>query len=118
MEIKRGEIYLVDLSPVVGSEQGGLRPALILQNDIGNKYSPTTIIASITSKLHKAKLPTHIELLASESTLKYDSVILCEQIRTIDKCRLKDKIAFVTEEKIKEIEKAVALSLGICLSVV
>ena len=86
--IRRGEIYYADLSPVVGSEQGGVRPVLIVQNDIGNKYSPTVIVAAITSQINKAKLPTHIEISASEYGLPKDSVILLEQIRTIDKKRL------------------------------
>ena len=92
MTVKRGEIYYADLSPVVGSEQGGVRPVLIVQNDVGNKYSPTIIAAAITSKINKAKMPTHIELSANEYGLNKDSVILLEQIRTIDKRRLKEKI--------------------------
>ena len=89
--VKRGELYYADLSPVVGSEQGGIRPVLVVQNDIGNKYSPTVIAAAITSKLNKAKLPTHIELSSKEYGLEKDSVVLLEQIRTIDKSRLKEK---------------------------
>ena len=92
MEINRGEIYYADLSPVIGSEQGGVRPVLIVQNDIGNKYSPTVIVAAITSQLSKAKLPTHIELKCEKFNLPKDSVILLEQIRTLDKRRLKNKI--------------------------
>ena len=90
LEVKRGDLYYADLSPVVGSEQGGVRPVLIIQNDIGNKYSPTVIIAAITSQINKAKLPTHIEISANEYGLNKDSVILLEQIRTIDKKRIRD----------------------------
>ena len=92
MTVKRGDIYYADLSPVVGSEQGGIRPVLIIQNDVGNKYSPTVIAAAITSRINKAKMPTHIELSANEYGLNKDSVILLEQIRTIDKRRLREKI--------------------------
>lgn len=110
--IKRGEIYYADLSPVVGSEQGGVRPVLILQNDIGNKYSPTVIVAAITSQINKAKLPTHIELEAEEYNLPKDSVVLLEQIRTIDKRRLQQKISQITVFKMKEINNAMLISLG------
>ncbi len=92
MTIKRGELYYADLSPVVGSEQGGIRPVLVVQNDVGNKYSPTVIAAAVTSKINKAKLPTHIELPSSQYGLVRDSVILLEQIRTLDKRRLKERI--------------------------
>ena len=112
MIIKRGELYYADLSPVLGSEQGGVRPVLILQNDIGNKYSPTVIIAAITSKLFKAKLPTHIQLDAESYGLSKDSIILLEQIRTIDKLRLNNKIGELNEEKMKEVDKALLISLG------
>ncbi|MBD5100201.1 MAG: type II toxin-antitoxin system PemK/MazF family toxin, partial [Clostridiales bacterium] len=95
MMIKRGELYYADLSPVVGSEQGGIRPVLVVQNDVGNKYSPTVIAAAVTSQINKAKLPTHIELSAKEYGLQKDSVVLLEQIRTLDKKRLKDKIGEV-----------------------
>ena len=101
-EIKRGEIYYADLSPVVGSEQGGVRPVLIIQNDVGNKYSPTVIVSAITSKIDKAKIPTHIELKASECGLIKDSVVLLEQIRTIDKKRLKEKIGIVSKISVWE----------------
>ena len=111
-EIKRGEIYYADLSPVVGSEQGGVRPVLIIQNDVGNKYSPTVIVSAITSKIDKAKIPTHIELKASECGLIKDSVVLLEQIRTIDKKRLKEKIGILNEFKIKQINTALLISLG------
>ena len=92
MNIKRGDIYYADLSPVVGSEQGGLRPVLIIQNDVGNKYSPTVIAAAITSRMEKSKLPTHIDLYAEKVGLAKDSVVLLEQVRTIDKQRLKEKM--------------------------
>ena len=92
MNIKRGELYYADLSPVVGSEQGGIRPVLVVQNDVGNKYSPTVIAAAVTSKINKAKLPTHIELPSNVYGLQRDSVILLEQIRTLDKRRLKERI--------------------------
>ncbi len=111
--IKRGDIFYADLSPVVGSEQGGIRPILIVQNDIGNKYSPTIIAAAITSKLDKAKLPTHIELSALEYGLEKDSVVLLEQIRTIDKMRLKQKIATLSDEKMQQVSKAMMISLGV-----
>ena len=111
--IKRGELYFADLSPVVGSEQGGVRPVLVVQNDIGNKYSPTSIAAAITSKINKAKLPTHIELSSKEYGLEKDSVVLLEQIRTIDKTRLKEKIGEITEEKMNQINKAMLISLGV-----
>lgn len=113
MLVKRGELYFADLSPVVGSEQGGVRPVLIVQNDIGNKYSPTIIAAAITSKLNKAKLPTHIELSSKEYGLEKDSVVLLEQIRTIDKTRLREKIGELTEIKMNQINKAMMISLGV-----
>lgn len=112
MEIKRGEIYYADLSPVVGSEQGGIRPVLIIQNDIGNKYSPTVIVAAITSQINKAKIPTHIELPSDIYNLPKDSVILLEQIRTIDKRRLKEKITTLVGDKMKEVNKALLISMG------
>lgn len=96
--IKRGEIYFAQLNPVIGSEQGGIRPVLIVQNDIGNQYSPTTIILAITSQINKAKLPTHVELKAKDYGLERDSVILAEQVRTIDKSRLKQRIAVLKQE--------------------
>ena len=111
--VKRGELYFADLSPVVGSEQGGVRPVLVVQNDIGNKYSPTVIAAAITSKLNKAKLPTHIELSSSEYGLEKDSVVLLEQIRTIDKTRLKEKIGELTSIKMSQVNKAMMISLGV-----
>ena len=109
--VRRGEIYYADLSPVVGSEQGGVRPVLIIQNDVGNKYSPTVIAAAITSQLAKAKLPTHIELDA-QNGLPKDSVVLLEQIRTLDKRRLKEKICDIAPYKMNEINQALLISLG------
>lgn len=111
--IRRGEIYYADLSPVVGSEQGGVRPVLIIQNDIGNKFSPTVIVAAITSQINKGKLPTHVEISASDYGLPKDSVILLEQIRTIDKKRLRDKIGYLTTETMKKVDEAVEISFGL-----
>ena len=110
MTIKRGELYYADLSPVVGSEQGGIRPVLVVQNDIGNKYSPTVIAAAVTSKINKAKLPTHIEL-PSYGLVK-DSVILLEQIRTLDKRRLKERIGELNEDTMSKVDRAILISLG------
>ncbi len=111
-QIKRGEIYYADLSPVVGSEQGGIRPVLIIQNDVGNKYSPTVIVSAITSQLGKAKLPTHIELPADRYNLPKNSVALLEQIRTLDKRRLQEKITTLSPDKMREVNKALLISLG------
>ena len=113
MEINRGDIYYADLSPVVGSEQGGLRPVLVIQNDVGNKFSPTVIIAAITSQLTKAKLPTHIELNKEKYNLAKDSVVLLEQIRTLDKRRLQSKISSVDILTMHSVDVAVMISLGI-----
>lgn len=113
MTIKRGDIFYADLSPVVGSEQGGLRPVLIIQNDIGNKHSPTVIISAITSQMTKAKLPTHITLPAQIYNLKYDSVLLLEQVRTIDKKRLKSYISSMPTNKMNDVDEAILISLGI-----
>ena len=110
--IKRGDIYFADLSPVVGSEQGGIRPVLVIQNDVGNKYSPTVIVSAITSQLTKAKLPTHIELSSEAYHLPKNSVVLLEQIRTLDKRRLKEKITVIDERKMKEVNRALLISLG------
>ena len=110
--IKRGELYYADLSPVIGSEQGGVRPVLVVQNDVGNIYSPTVIAAAVTSKINKAKLPTHIELSASVYGLAKDSVVLLEQIRTIDKRRLKDKIGLLSEQTMMRVDDALLISLG------
>lgn len=112
IEIKRGEIYYADLSPVVGSEQGGIRPVLIIQNNVGNKYSPTVIVAAITSQINKAKIPTHVEVSANEYNLPKDSVILLEQIRTIDKRRLKDKLSVLDNAKMRKVDLAMLISLG------
>ncbi|MGI6189402.1 MAG: type II toxin-antitoxin system PemK/MazF family toxin [Clostridiales bacterium] len=111
--IRRGEIFYADLSPVIGSEQGGVRPVLIVQNDIGNKYSPTVIVAAITSQINKAKLPTHIEISAVEYGLPKDSVILLEQIRTIDKKRLKEKIGYLSSEIMEKVNEALQISFGL-----
>lgn len=113
MVVARGELYYADLSPVVGSEQGGLRPVLIIQNDIGNKYSPTVIIAAITSQITKAKLPTHIELDKNKYPLTKDSVVLLEQLRTLDKLRLKEKIGTLDDYVMHKIDLALMISLGI-----
>ncbi|MCH5151324.1 MAG: type II toxin-antitoxin system PemK/MazF family toxin [Clostridiales bacterium] len=110
--IKRGEIYYADLNPVVGSEQGGIRPIVVLQNDVGNKYSPTVIAAATTSRLTKAKLPTHIELTRERTPLPKDSVVLLEQIRTIDKSRIKEKIGELPPDVMQQINDALLLSLG------
>ena len=110
--VKRGEIYYADLSPVVGSEQGGVRPVLVVQNDVGNKYSPTVIAAAITSKINKAKMPTLIELAAHLYGLNKESVILLEQIRTIDKQRLKEKIGKLDTVMMSSVDKALFISFG------
>ncbi|MBD8926597.1 MAG: type II toxin-antitoxin system PemK/MazF family toxin [[Eubacterium] rectale] len=111
MIIQRGDIYYADLRPVVGSEQGGVRPVLIIQNDVGNKHSPTVICAAITSQMHKAKLPTHVELKCKEYALAKDSVVLLEQLRTIDKKRLKDKVCHLDNKILLKIDKALEISL-------
>ena len=112
MNVKRGDIFYADLSPVVGSEQGGLRPVLIIQNDVGNKYSPTIIAAAITSQINKAKLPTHIELRAEDYGLSKDSVVLLEQIRTLDKRRLKERIGELSFSTMQMVNSALLISLG------
>ena len=111
--VKRGEIFYADLSPVIGSEQGGIRPVIIIQNDIGNRYSPTVIVAAITSQINKAKLPIHVEISSEEYGLNRDSVVLLEQIRTLDKRRLKEKIGHMTEADMKKVNKALAVSLNL-----
>ena len=111
--VKRGDIFYADLSPVVGSEQGGIRPVIIIQNDIGNKYSPTIIIAAITSQINKAKLPTHVEISSEEYGLNKDSVVLLEQIRTLDKKRLKEKIGHMTYSDMKKVDTALLISVGL-----
>ncbi|MDF2523405.1 MAG: growth inhibitor [Clostridiales bacterium] len=113
MVIKRGDIFYADLSPVIGSEQGGVRPVLIVQNDVGNKYSPTVIAAAITSQINKAKLPTHIEISSQEYGLQKDSVILLEQIRTIDKKRLREKIGHLDDELMDKVNEAISISFGL-----
>ena len=113
MTIKRGDIYYADLSPVVGSEQGGVRPVLIVQNDIGNKYSPTVIAAAITSQINKAKMPTHIEISATDYGLNKDSVILLEQVRTIDKRRLREKIGHLDDPLMDSVNSALSVSFGL-----
>ncbi len=114
MTIKRGDMFYADLSPVVGSEQGGIRPVLIIQNDTGNKYSPTVIAAAITSQMNKNRLPTHIEIGSEEFGLKSDSVVLAEQIRTIDKSRLKEKIGHINDQTIMDkINNALGISLNV-----
>ncbi len=113
MSVKRGDIYYADLSPVVGSEQGGLRPVLIIQNDVGNKYSPTVIAAAITSRLGKNRLPTHIDVYADRVGLVKDSVILLEQMRTLDKRRLKEKMGHLDESMMGEVNRAIAVSVGL-----
>ncbi|MBQ7383658.1 MAG: type II toxin-antitoxin system PemK/MazF family toxin [Clostridia bacterium] len=113
MSVKRGDIYYADLSPVVGSEQGGLRPVLIIQNDVGNKYSPTVIAAAITSRLGKTRLPTHIDIYADKVGLAKDSVVLLEQVRTLDKRRLKEKMGHLDEGLMTEVNNAIAVSFGL-----
>ena len=113
MNIKRGDIYYADLSPVVGSEQGGLRPVLIVQNDVGNRYSPTVIAAAITSKMGKTKLPTHIDIPGLDVGLSKDSVILLEQVRTIDKRRLKEKMGHLDDGTMSSVNSALEVSFGL-----
>ena len=113
LNVKRGDIFYADLSPVVGSEQGGLRPVIIIQNDIGNRYSPTVIVSAITSQINKAKLPTHVEISSEEYGLNRDSVVLLEQIRTLDKRRLKEKIGHMTDVDMKKVDKALSISLNL-----
>ncbi|MCM3588730.1 type II toxin-antitoxin system PemK/MazF family toxin [Mesobacillus maritimus] len=113
MIVKRGDVYFADLSPVVGSEQGGVRPVLVIQNDIGNRFSPTVIIAAITAQIQKAKLPTHVEIDAKRYGFERDSVLLLEQIRTIDKQRLTDKITHLDDEMMEKVDEALQVSLGL-----
>lgn len=113
MNVRRGDIYYADLSPVIGSEQGGMRPVLIVQNDVGNKYSPTVIAAAITSRTSKSKLPTHIEVYADKYGLAKDSVILLEQIRTLDKARLKEKMGHLDDSVMDEVNSAITVSFGL-----
>ena len=111
--IKRGDIFYADLRPVVGSEQGGIRPVLVIQNDIGNKYSPTVIVAAVTSQINKSKLPTHLELDAKEFGLSKDSVVLLEQVRTIDKSRLREKVCHLDDNFMWQIDRSLRVSLGL-----
>lgn len=111
MVIRRGDIYYADLRPVVGSEQGGIRPVLVIQNDTGNRHSPTVIVAAITSKMTKAKLPTHVKIDCDKCSIIKDSIILLEQLRTIDKKRLKDKVCHLDSEMLKIVDKALLISL-------
>jgi len=113
MNIKRGEIYYADLSPVVGSEQGGIRPVLIIQNDVGNRYSPTVIAAAITSQRDKTKLPTHISVTGCDCGLAKDSIVLLEQVRTIDKKRLKEKMGTLDGDSMGMVDKALSVSFGL-----
>ncbi|MBO5872765.1 MAG: type II toxin-antitoxin system PemK/MazF family toxin [Clostridia bacterium] len=113
MTVKRGDIYYADLSPVIGSEQGGIRPVLIIQNDVGNKYSPTVIAAAITSQKDKTKLPTHIQVNASGCGLAKDSIVLLEQVRTIDKQRLKEKMGSLDMMSMDKVNKALTVSFGL-----
>ncbi|MGJ9382731.1 PemK family transcriptional regulator [Salipaludibacillus neizhouensis] len=113
MIVKRGDVYFADLSPVVGSEQGGVRPVLIIQNDIGNRFSPTVIIAAITAQIQKAKLPTHVEIDAKRYGFDRDSVILLEQVRTIDKQRLTDKITHLDDDMMLKVNDALNISIGL-----
>ena len=113
MNIKRGDIYYADLSPVVGSEQGGIRPVLIVQNDVGNRYSPTVIAAAITSRMGKNKLPTHIDIYADRVGLAKDSVVLLEQVRTIDKQRLGEKMGHLDAQTMSAVDDAISISLGL-----
>lgn len=111
--VKRGDIYFADLSPVIGSEQGGVRPVLIIQNDVGNQYSPTTIVAAITGQICKAKLPTHVEIAGKQTGLSKNSVILVEQVRTIDKQRLREKICALDAKIMEQVDKALLISVGL-----
>ena len=113
MSIKKGDLYFADLSPVMGSEQGGIRPVLVVQNDVGNKYSPTIIVAAITSKKNKADLPTHVAITAEGNGLSKNSVVLLEQLRTIDKRRLKERIGTIDQTRLPDVNEALSVSLGI-----
>ena len=113
MGIKKGDLYFADLSPVTGSEQGGIRPVLVVQNDVGNKFSPTIIVAAITSRRNKADLPTHVEIEADGNGLSKDSVVLLEQLRTIDKRRLRERIGTIDKTRLPEVDEALSVSLGI-----
>ena len=112
MSIRKGDLYFADLSPVMGSEQGGVRPVLVVQNDVGNKYSPTIIVAAITSRQNKADLPTHVAIAAGGNRLSKDSTVLLEQLRTIDKKRLKERIGTIDKTRLPEVDEALSISLG------
>lgn len=114
MIIKRGDIYYADLRPVIGSEQGGIRPVLVVQNDVGNRHCPTVIVAAITSKMNKAKLPTHVQLDSNKCEIVKDSVILLEQLRTIDKKRLREKVCHIDDELLLKVKNALLISLELC----
>lgn len=111
MTIRRGDVYYADLRPVIGSEQGGIRPVLVIQNDVGNRHSPTVIVAAITSQINKSKLPTHVELSARQYEMVKDSVVLLEQLRTIDKRRLKERVCHLDGEILTKVDKALEISL-------
>lgn len=111
--VKRGDVFYADLSPVVGSEQGGMRPVLVIQNNVGNHYSPTVIVAAITAKIQKGKMPTHIEVSSDEYGLERDSVVLLEQIRTIDKQRLREKVTHLDTSMMNKIDDALRISIGL-----
>ena len=113
LSIKKGDLYFADLSPVTGSEQGGVRPVLVVQNDVGNKYSPTIIVAAVTSKKNKADLPTHVAIDADGNGLSKNSIVLMEQLRTIDKRRLKERIGTIDKDRLPEVNEALSISLGI-----
>lgn len=113
MIVKRGDVYYANLSPVVGSEQGGHRPVLVIQNDVGNKYSPTVIVAAITSQISKAKLPTHVEINSKQFGLEKDSVILLEQMRTVDKRRLREKVTHLNEDIMDKVDEGIRISVGL-----
>lgn len=112
-KVKRGDVYYAELDPVIGSEQGGVRPVLIIQNDVGNQYSPTTIVAAITGQLSKAKLPTHVDLAGRENGLAKNSVVLVEQVRTIDKTRLKEYICTLDKQVMEQVDQALLISMGL-----
>lgn len=111
--IRRGDIFYADLSPVVGSEQGGVRPVLVLQNDVGNRYSPTVIVAAITSQINKGRLPTHVEIEAGQHGLTRDSVVLLEQMRTVDKTRLREKVGTLPADAMQQVDEGIQISLGL-----
>lgn len=113
LQVRKGDLYFADLSPVIGSEQGGIRPVLVVQNNVGNKYSPTIIVAAVTSQKNKANLPTHVEIAADGNGLSKNSVVLLEQLRTIDKKRLKERIGTIDRNRLPDVDEALGVSLGI-----